>query len=139
MPFDVINKPAHYEEGRTISPIDVLTDWRLNYHAGNMLKYLSRWRKKDGLQDLEKLRWYARHMRSAWDRQPDVVTGAMIAMFGVAMGQRTIRPKNIIADWQLTEWEAEIVFEIYFIGSEDTQSSCDKIIQIVTDQLTAKA
>ena len=56
---DPIDSPAHYAEGRQYEPIDVIADWELNYHCGNVLKYLSRaGRKLNHLEDLKKARWY---------------------------------------------------------------------------------
>ena len=53
-----INHPPHYINGRTIEPIDVIDDWNLGFYEGQVLKYLARWRKKGGVQDLEKAHWY---------------------------------------------------------------------------------
>jgi hypothetical protein len=56
---DNINHPNHYCEGRAYEPIDVIEDWGLGYHLGNVLKYISRaGRKQDILEDLKKARWY---------------------------------------------------------------------------------
>ena len=54
--FDAVNNPAHYTEGRKCEPIDVITDWELNFSLGNTVKYISRaGRKKSAAQsDLEK-------------------------------------------------------------------------------------
>ena len=56
---DPIDRPSHYAEGRSYEPIDVIADWELNYHLGNVLKYISRaGRKQNHLEDLKKARWY---------------------------------------------------------------------------------
>ena len=54
---DLINHPPHYT-GNEIEPIMVIEDWKLGYHEGNVIKYLCRWRKKNGIEDLKKARWY---------------------------------------------------------------------------------
>jgi hypothetical protein len=55
---DLINKPKHYNQGR-YQPIHVIEDWKLDYHLGNVLKYISRARHKGSeIQDLEKAAWY---------------------------------------------------------------------------------
>jgi hypothetical protein len=58
---DKIN-PDHYKNGNyeTIDVImDTLTnDGFLGYLEGNTLKYLSRWRHKNGVEDLKKAEWY---------------------------------------------------------------------------------
>lgn len=57
--FDPVGKPAHYAEGRQYEPIDVITDWELNYRLGNVVKYVSRaGRKQNTLEDLKKAAWY---------------------------------------------------------------------------------
>ena len=56
---NMVNHPPHYCEGRKYEPIDVIEDWNLGFHLGNVLRYISRaGRKEDMIQDLEKARWY---------------------------------------------------------------------------------
>ena len=55
---DPIDHPAHYNQGR-IEPIDVIEDWDLGYHEGNVVKYIARAEHKgQALTDLKKARWY---------------------------------------------------------------------------------
>lgn len=37
---------------------DVIHDWGLGYMDGNAVKYLSRWRRKGGIEDLRKAKHY---------------------------------------------------------------------------------
>jgi hypothetical protein len=39
-------------------PIEVIFAWKLGFAEGNVLKYIARWRLKDGIGDLEKARHY---------------------------------------------------------------------------------
>jgi len=59
---DLINNPAHYTEGRKIEPICVIEDWKLEYHLGQAIKYISRAGRKKGnnnlSHDLNKAIWY---------------------------------------------------------------------------------
>ena len=60
--FDVVNHPAHYTHGK-YEAIDVIEDslcpeFVEGFLAGNVLKYMLRYRYKDGLTDLRKARWY---------------------------------------------------------------------------------
>ena len=48
---------AHYKQF-THETWDVILDWGLGYLDGNAVKYLSRWRYKNGLEDLKKARHY---------------------------------------------------------------------------------
>jgi hypothetical protein len=47
----------HYKQFR-IEPWDAIIDWNLGYLDGNAVKYLSRWRHKNGIEDLKKARHY---------------------------------------------------------------------------------
>ena len=58
---DKVNHPSHY--AGNIEVIDYIRDKLTpqgftEYCCGNVLKYVSRWRKKDGVQDLKKARVY---------------------------------------------------------------------------------
>lgn len=57
---DNINHPSHYTDGK-IEVINFIEDKKLNYHRGNVVKYIARAGKKDPakeLEDLKKARWY---------------------------------------------------------------------------------
>ena len=58
---DMVNHPSHY--AGKIEVIDYIRDKLTpegftEYCCGNVLKYISRWRKKDGIQDLKKAQVY---------------------------------------------------------------------------------
>lgn len=54
-----INHPSHYTKDRKFETIEVIEDWKLNYHLGNVIKYISRLgRKEDEIEDLKKAKWY---------------------------------------------------------------------------------
>ncbi|MDY2737114.1 DUF3310 domain-containing protein, partial [Intestinibacter sp.] len=44
--MDKVNHPAHYNTGK-IEVIDYIEDQDLNFHLGNVVKYISRAGKKD--------------------------------------------------------------------------------------------
>lgn len=59
---DKVNHPSHYTDG-DIEVIDYIRDKLTTkeftgYCVGNVMKYVSRWRLKDGYQDLEKAAVY---------------------------------------------------------------------------------
>lgn len=57
---DVINHPSHYTDGK-FETIEAIESWRLGYHLGNAVKYISRAGKKSKdteLEDLRKACWY---------------------------------------------------------------------------------
>ena len=41
-----------------IEPIQFIETNGLGYHEGNVIKYVSRWRNKNGIEDLKKAKWY---------------------------------------------------------------------------------
>ena len=53
---DNIN-PTHYKQGE-IEVIDFILDQNMDYLTANVQKYISRWRFKDGIDDLRKARWF---------------------------------------------------------------------------------
>lgn len=49
--------PSHYKQGN-IEVIDFILDQKFSYMEGNVVKYLSRYKNKNGLEDVKKARWY---------------------------------------------------------------------------------
>lgn len=45
-----------------IEPIQFIETNGLGYHEGNVVKYISRWRNKNGLEDLKKALWYVERL-----------------------------------------------------------------------------
>lgn len=66
---DNIN-PQHYKSSsglETIEVIDAFTEGLNGSEAvctANILKYVCRWKKKNGVEDLKKARWYINHLIS---------------------------------------------------------------------------
>ena len=52
-------EPNHYTE-MTLSPLDYITanDKDMTWCIGNVIKYVSRYNRKNGIEDLKKARWY---------------------------------------------------------------------------------
>lgn len=56
--IDMVNHPPHYDYG-PYETIDVIEAWDLPYHLGNVVKYVSRAKRKGKeLEDLKKAAWY---------------------------------------------------------------------------------
>ena len=49
--------PLHYKQG-DIEVIDYILDQSFDYLEGNIIKYVSRYKNKNGIEDLRKARWY---------------------------------------------------------------------------------
>ena len=56
-PLDVQVGGGHYKDSK-IQPIEYIHANNLGYCEANVVKYISRWRSKGGLQDLEKVKHY---------------------------------------------------------------------------------
>ena len=60
--MEAVNNPEHYGgKQNTYEAIKVIESWDLNFHLGNVVKYISRAGKKDKnklKEDLEKAKWY---------------------------------------------------------------------------------
>ncbi len=70
---DPVDKPTHYTQG-SIEVIDFIEDQDFVYHAGNVIKYVSRYRYKNGLEDLKKAQWYLDRLIKITERcKPDYV------------------------------------------------------------------
>jgi len=47
----------HYR-GQVLQPWDAIAAWNLGFFEGNIVKYVVRWRVKNGVEDLKKARHY---------------------------------------------------------------------------------
>lgn len=62
--FDMVNHPKHYKAKNGMEVIDVIEAFTANLsgyeatHTGNVIKYICRWKEKNGLEDLRKAQWY---------------------------------------------------------------------------------
>lgn len=73
---DAVNHPPHYNVGR-IEVIDAIEDWRLDFHLGNVVKYLARaGHKGSERQDLEKAAWYLQRRIEALRKEQEAAEAA---------------------------------------------------------------
>ena len=49
--------PQHYQQGN-IQVLDFINDQKFTYLEGNIVEYISRYKTKNGLEDLEKAQYY---------------------------------------------------------------------------------
>lgn len=65
---DMVNHPSHYISETGLETIDVVEAFTSGLEGieatdtGNVIKYICRWKKKNGLQDLNKALWYLKHL-----------------------------------------------------------------------------
>lgn len=61
---DFVNHPPHYQTSNGLETIDVIEAFTEDLtgaeatNTGNVIKYICRWKHKNGLEDLKKARWY---------------------------------------------------------------------------------
>lgn len=64
----MVSHPDHYQSETGLEVIDVIEAFTFDLNGieatdtGNILKYMCRWSKKNGLQDLNKAKWYLEHL-----------------------------------------------------------------------------
>lgn len=65
--MEMVNHPEHYQSGK-IEAIDVIEEFTKDLKGieasdtANIIKYACRWKRKNGVEDLRKLVWYANHL-----------------------------------------------------------------------------
>lgn len=65
---DMVNHPTHYKSETGLETIDVIEAFTSDLKGieatdtGNIIKYVCRWPHKNGLEDLQKARWYLDHL-----------------------------------------------------------------------------
>lgn len=78
MSEDIVNHPRHYKTESGLEAIDVIEAFTEGLtgaeatNTGNVLKYMCRWKKKDGLTDLKKAQWYLNRLIEQQERKADV-------------------------------------------------------------------
>ena len=62
-----VDHPPHYNTGK-YEVIEVIEDWGLGFHAGNVVKYVARAKHKGcEIEDLKKARWYLDRLITSLD------------------------------------------------------------------------
>lgn len=83
---EAVTHPSHYNYGN-IEVIDVIEDaltdeMVMGFYIGNVIKYVLRYRHKNGVEDLRKARWYLNRAiggfdDEAWRSMADAVARAI--------------------------------------------------------------
>lgn len=64
----MVSHPPHYQSETGLEAIDVIEAFTFDLKGieatdtGNVIKYICRWKNKNGLQDLKKAKWYLEHL-----------------------------------------------------------------------------
>lgn len=65
---DMVNHPKHYKSSSGLEAIDVIEAFTEDLKGieatdtGNIIKYILRWKDKNGIEDLKKIIWYTNHL-----------------------------------------------------------------------------
>ena len=63
---------THYSD-LAIEPIDFITANNLGFCEGNIVKYIVRWKAKNGIEDLKKARWYIDFLIESIENETDKI------------------------------------------------------------------
>ena len=72
---EMVNHPQHYQSAKGLEVIDVIDAFTSDltgvkaFDTGNILKYICRWRAKNGLEDLKKAQWYLNHLINTIEKE----------------------------------------------------------------------
>lgn len=82
---DAVNHPKHYQGANGMEAIDVIEAFNLNFHLGNVVKYILRKDSKgDALQDLKKAKWYlGREIASISDPERGITKDSQASQVGI--------------------------------------------------------
>ena len=70
--LDLVNQPPHYNKSsiECIHAIEAATEDGYEYYLqGNIIKYLWRYRYKNGVEDLKKAEWYENKLLAVLEKQ----------------------------------------------------------------------
>lgn len=77
----MVTHPSHYQSDTGLETIDVIKAFTAHlsgiesWDTGNILKYVCRWKKKNGLQDLKKAAWYLNDLIEYIEKQNEKENG----------------------------------------------------------------
>lgn len=73
----MVSHPVHYQSKNGLEVIDIIEAFTSDLKGieatdtGNIIKYILRWPKKNGLQDLKKAMWYLTHLIEHVEKEND--------------------------------------------------------------------
>ena len=65
---DMVEHPPHYQSETGLEVIDIIEAFTFDLKGieatdtGNIIKYICRWKNKNGIEDLKKAKWYLEHL-----------------------------------------------------------------------------
>lgn len=83
----MVSHPNHYQSESGLEVIDVIKAFTSDLQGieavdtGNVIKYICRWKKKNGIQDLEKAKWYLTDLIEEVKKQETDVCDASVSEY----------------------------------------------------------
>lgn len=80
----MVSHPSHYQSKNGLEVIDVIEAFTADLSGieatdtGNVIKYICRWKGKNGLQDLKKAMWYLQHLINHVENQSLTISAGTI-------------------------------------------------------------
>lgn len=74
----MVSHPSHYQSANGLEVIDAIDAFIADlkgmeaYNTGNVIKYICRWKNKNGVQDLKKAMWYLQDLIDRVEEQNKV-------------------------------------------------------------------
>ena len=111
----MVSHPDHYQSETGLEVIDVIEAFTFDLtgieavDTGNALKYLCRWKKKNGLQDLKKAMWYLQNLIDHVEKlemenqyiQNDIqITKDLVAELKRKEVMEGFEPKLVVSRWR---------------------------------------
>lgn len=94
---DMVNSPPHYTYSK-LSAIDVVEDWNLPFHLGQVLKYIQRHRHKGApVEDLKKAQWYLNRYTAFLEKEPNNINELVAGQTFCSECKSVIQPSDTYA------------------------------------------
>lgn len=106
---------------------DWVTDIGMGYLAGNATKYITRWRKKNGLQDLLKARTYLEKMIASWQTLQEFTTPPPVNVDDLNV--RFVKSNNL----DFGSAEAQICFSLSDLHDRRTVEGINRCLDMLDD------
>lgn len=81
-------------EGESVQPIDLIESMNLGFHEGSIVKYMCRWKKKGGVEDLKKAQQYLGWLIAKAEKQPEAVPPVPCQSQQPSSTQSNVLPKR---------------------------------------------
>ena len=105
----LVSHPPLYQSSSGLEVIDVIEAFTENLKGieatdtGNIIKYICRWKEKNGIQDLKKARWYCQHLIDHLEKEEKEEVGVILEPISE---EKTNKALERLAKKPFVSWEA---------------------------------